>query len=480
MKINFKKLKTIFMVILFSMVTDVESAAIEVENQHAHKENFYQSLEQMMIEKTERDLSNPDKKTKKTYTYIKLSEYLDMIALIEKAKNKKGTKTSQEYNILRVYDVITISETKKIIKKQESADEPIKYLGPYEDLFDTIIEFTRNTNEEMLCHHIEVVNVFNPKDFDIEIQQEPLPEPLPEPQPTTSNDDQNEKIFSAANTLLAIRAEIGDFVALPIPDVDKGLTVSPNLICRIIDIDYTYSLYELACEAGVFADMFTMNSFDKLRDVNLKTRIRTDKVVKNIRQTVNELSIGGGQGMIKCNSTKQCSTTRCTCRKSNLLLKTNHFDVYFIMNYYWTLHVFLIPFTCKNCDIHCQEDHKKLMAEKTILENENKELKKQLATLDAENKLRTITRRIEEDFKDFKISNEKIISLMPQKEFLNLHQSDSELVLQPLKQYFRSFVHNKTSNSISPNSEEMKGWLEATLDNHEMIVKTYKINNPVK
>ena len=126
------------MVILFSMVTDVESAALEIENQRVHKENFYQSLEQMMIEKTERDLSNPDKKTKKTYTYIKLSEYLDMIELIEKAKNKKGTKTSQEYNILRNYDVITISETKKIIKKQESAYEPIKYLVPYEDLFDTI------------------------------------------------------------------------------------------------------------------------------------------------------------------------------------------------------------------------------------------------------------------------------------------------------------------------------------------------------
>ena len=82
-------------------------------------------------------------------------------------------------------------------------------------------------------------------------------------------------------------AEIGDFVALPIPDVDKGLTESPNLICRIIDIDYSYSLYELACEAGLFADMFARNSFDKLRDCNLKITIRTDKAVKSSQRAFN-------------------------------------------------------------------------------------------------------------------------------------------------------------------------------------------------
>ncbi|CAF0900363.1 unnamed protein product [Brachionus calyciflorus] len=112
---------------------------------------------------------------------------------------------------------------------------------------------------------------------------------------------------------------IGDFVLLPIPDVDKGLTESPNLICPVIHNDCTHILYELACEVGVFTEMFAGNSFDLVKDANLELNIRSDISVKGIRQAVNELSIGGGQGMVKCNCTGQCMTNRCTCKKSNLL-----------------------------------------------------------------------------------------------------------------------------------------------------------------
>jgi hypothetical protein len=112
---------------------------------------------------------------------------------------------------------------------------------------------------------------------------------------------------------------IGDFVILPIPDVDKGLTEAPNLICRVVDFDEKVNLYELASEAGVFTDMFSRNSFDLVKEVNLEISIRTDKMVKGIRQAVNELSIGGGQGMVKCNCTSKCLTMRCSCKKSNLL-----------------------------------------------------------------------------------------------------------------------------------------------------------------
>jgi len=38
--------------------------------------------------------------------------------------------------------------------------------------------------------------------------------------------------------------KIGDWVILPIPDVDKSLASAPNLICRIIDIDWNKSLHE--------------------------------------------------------------------------------------------------------------------------------------------------------------------------------------------------------------------------------------------
>ena len=74
---NLKKIKTIFLVILFSMVTDVDvdQAAIEVENNKVHKEKIYDILEKLIIEKTENDLNNPDKKKKKTLTFIHLDKY---------------------------------------------------------------------------------------------------------------------------------------------------------------------------------------------------------------------------------------------------------------------------------------------------------------------------------------------------------------------------------------------------------------------
>ncbi|RNA42072.1 KRAB-A domain-containing 2-like [Brachionus plicatilis] len=107
-----------------------------------------------------------------------------------------------------------------------------------------------------------------------------------------------------------------DFVTLPIPDVDKGLTEAPNLICRIIDIEYQFSLYELACEVGVFSDLFSRNAFDLVQNCHIEIEIRTDKPIKSVRQAVNELSIGGGQGMVKCNCTSQCLTNRCGCLKN--------------------------------------------------------------------------------------------------------------------------------------------------------------------
>jgi hypothetical protein len=102
---------------------------------------------------------------------------------------------------------------------------------------------------------------------------------------------------------------IGDFVILPILDVDKGLTEAPNLIYRIVNIDNDKSLYELACEAGVLNTLFARNSFDLVKDCSLNLPIKLDKAL-SVRQVVNELSIGGGQVMVKCNCTGQCLTCR--------------------------------------------------------------------------------------------------------------------------------------------------------------------------
>lgn len=55
---------------------------------------------------------------------------------------------------------------------------------------------------------------------------------------------------------------IGDYVTLPIPKVDRGLSEPPNLICRIVAIDFN----ELACEADVLDTLFSRNTFDLVKD----------------------------------------------------------------------------------------------------------------------------------------------------------------------------------------------------------------------
>jgi hypothetical protein len=81
---------------------------------------------------------------------------------------------------------------------------------------------------------------------------------------------------------------IGDFVTLPIPEVDKGLTEAPNIICRIIDIDYQYSLYELACEIGVFMDLFSRNAFDLVQNCQLDIQVQLDEAQNEAHKAEND------------------------------------------------------------------------------------------------------------------------------------------------------------------------------------------------
>ena len=110
---------------------------------------------------------------------------------------------------------------------------------------------------------------------------------------------------------------IGDYVTLAVPDVDRGITDSPSLLCRVVDIDYKHSLYELACEAGVLETLFARNCFDLAgSDLNLNVRLDTKL---SVRSAVSSISIGGGQGMVKCNCTSSCATNRCGCKRGNFL-----------------------------------------------------------------------------------------------------------------------------------------------------------------
>jgi hypothetical protein len=188
-------------------------------------------------------------------------------------------------------------------------------------------------------------NVFNPEEYEISdlIRNNTTPnDSQPLQQATTSTAVNNEQDYERrANELMGVREDvrlgqskqadrmlgrsagylsdvkIGDYVKLAVDDVDRGLTDPPNIICRIIDIDWDRSLYELACGAGVLSTKFARNAFDH-HNSELSVPIRTD-VALRVREAVRELSIGGGQGFIKCNCTRNCQSNVCKCKKNNVL-----------------------------------------------------------------------------------------------------------------------------------------------------------------
>jgi hypothetical protein len=109
---------------------------------------------------------------------------------------------------------------------------------------------------------------------------------------------------------------IGDFVTLHVNRVDLGLTDAPNLTCRIIDINWDTCLYELASGAGVLEVKYPRNAFDR-QISELTVPVRTDVKV-GVREAVKALSIGGGQGVFKCNCTKKCLTNLCKCKSNGV------------------------------------------------------------------------------------------------------------------------------------------------------------------
>ena len=84
-------------------------------------------------------------------------------------------------------------------------------------------------------------------------------------------------------------------------------------------------LFKLGCKVGVLNDYFAINSFDKtdlINDFNIND-IPIDKKTKShlllsVREAITKLSVGHGQGYIKCSCTGDCKTLRCSCRSASL------------------------------------------------------------------------------------------------------------------------------------------------------------------
>ena len=71
-------------------------------------------------------------------------QYKDLINEIEEAKLIKKTKSQRQYYILDTFEVYEVAGLKKIIAKRKNPEDEIKYLVPFEDIFDSIAMCHKN------------------------------------------------------------------------------------------------------------------------------------------------------------------------------------------------------------------------------------------------------------------------------------------------------------------------------------------------
>ena len=115
---------------------------------------------------------------------------------------------------------------------------------------------------------------------------------------------------------------IGDLVLFHSEDVDRGMADPQNILCVIIT--KKNELFEIGCRAGVLDSYVAFNCLEKTDLVTEFCRdfIPTDNegnfIKVGAREAVRILSIGHGQGYLKCNCNGNCATNRCTCRKAEL------------------------------------------------------------------------------------------------------------------------------------------------------------------
>ena len=90
-------------------------------------------------------------------------------------------------------------------------------------------------------------------------------------------------------------------------------------------------LFRLGTRAGVLDRFFPYNSFAETEvicdfqknDIPLNPKKLLEYVLLSLRDAVKVLSVGNGQGYLKCNWNSSCKTKRCTCVAAKIACSSN-------------------------------------------------------------------------------------------------------------------------------------------------------------
>jgi len=115
--------------------------------------------------------------------------------------------------------------------------------------------------------------------------------------------------------------KIGDYVLLKVDGVDRSAADASNLLCIILE--KKNDLFKLGTKAGVLEGYFAFNSFEKTEIVTDFTKEDIPDKVLPARSAVRALSVGHGQGVMRCNCKKgDCRSGKCRCFKANQICQS--------------------------------------------------------------------------------------------------------------------------------------------------------------
>jgi hypothetical protein len=136
--------------------------------------------------------------------------------------------------------------------------------------------------------------------------------------------------------------KIGDLVLLYVDAVDRSKSSPNNLLCIVME--EKNNSYRLGCLYGALDRWYHSNAFrptdhvnheislDSIakRDPNIKsTKKNPDKnnyvtingidyISLSIRHAMDKVSLGGGQGFVRCSCSRKCKDSRCSCKKAGI------------------------------------------------------------------------------------------------------------------------------------------------------------------
>ena len=109
--------------------------------------------------------------------------------------------------------------------------------------------------------------------------------------------------------------KVGDCVAVFISEFDRGRADPANVIGVILE--ERNGMFEIGTKGGIVDNWLPRDAFECVKYTGL-TKDKIPSIRLSLREIVRELSVGNGQGIVRCKCRGKCKDRRCKCFRANV------------------------------------------------------------------------------------------------------------------------------------------------------------------